>query len=187
MIHSVRFKAVLDTNVIFPVVIRDLLFWFAYYELYTPKWSSNIFDEWKDVMIRKGVPEEEAEKRVSVANKAFPDALVLNYDSLIDKLDLPDQNDRHVLAAAIKTNANIIVTNNLIDFPDFYLNTFGLKAKSADDFLTDIIDLNHRIALRAFKDLVLNKKNPEMDEYQVLESFRINGLVETANYLHALL
>ena len=54
MIHSVRFKAVLDTNVIFPVIIRDLLFWFAYYELYTPKWSEHIFDEWKDVMIRKG-------------------------------------------------------------------------------------------------------------------------------------
>ena len=50
MIHSVRFKAVLDTNVIFPVVIRDLLFWFAYYELYTPKWSDNIFEEWKVVM-----------------------------------------------------------------------------------------------------------------------------------------
>lgn len=187
MIHSVRFKAVLDTNVIFPVVIRDLLFWFAFYELYTPKWSSNIFAEWKDVMMRKGVSEEEAEKRVNVANKAFPDALVLNYDGLIDKLDLPDEKDRHVLAAAIKTNANIIVTNNLKDFPDDYLETFGLKAKSADDFLTDIIDLNHETAVKAFKDLVLNKKNPDMDEYQVLESFRINGLVETANYLHALL
>ncbi|MCA4777432.1 PIN domain-containing protein [Empedobacter stercoris] len=187
MIHSVRFKAVLDTNVIFPVVIRDLLFWFAFYELYTPKWSSNIFAEWKDVMMKKGVSEEEAEKRVNVANKAFPDALVLNYDGLIDKLDLPDEKDRHVLAAAIKTNANIIVTNNLKDFPDDYLETFGLKAKSADDFLTDIIDLNHETAVKAFKDLVLNKKNPDMDEYQVLESLRINGLVETANYLHALL
>lgn len=187
MIHSVRFKAVLDTNVVFPVVIRDLLFWFAHYELYTPKWSSNIFDEWRDVMVRKGVPEEEAKKRVNRANKAFPDALVLNYDGLINNLKLPDENDRHVLAAAIKTNANIIVTNNLKDFPDTYLDTFGLKAKSADDFLTDIIDLNHDTAIEAFKDLVFHKKKPEMDEYQVLESFRINGLLDTANYLHALL
>lgn len=126
MIHSVRFKAVLDTNVIFPLVIRDLLFWFAYYELYTPKWSVNIFDEWKDVMIRKGVSEDEANKRVNVANKAFPDALVLNYDKLIDKLELPDPKDRHVLAAAIKTNANVIVTNNLKDFPELYLENLGL-------------------------------------------------------------
>lgn len=187
MIHSVRFKAVLDTNVIFPVVIRDLLFWFAYYELYTPKWSSNIFDEWKEVMMRKGVSEEEAIKRTNVANKAFPDALVLNYEGLIDKLDLPDIKDRHVLAAAIKTNANVIVTNNLKDFPNAYLDTFGLKAINADDFLTDIIDLNQSTAIKAFRELVLNKKNPEMDEYQVLETFRINGLEDTANYLHSLL
>ncbi|WP_431294600.1 hypothetical protein [Pedobacter sp. P26] len=57
MIHSVRFKAVLDTNVIYPVVIRDLLFWFAHYDLYTPKWGANIFCEWKEVMLRHGVEE----------------------------------------------------------------------------------------------------------------------------------
>ena len=122
MIHSVKFKAVLDTNVIYPIVIRDLLFWFAFYELYTPKWSTTIFREWKDVMIRKDITEEEAEKRVQKANSAFPDALVSNYESLIINLTLPDENDRHVLAAAIKSNADIIVTNNLKDFPKEYLN-----------------------------------------------------------------
>src|SRR5690606_41134080 len=100
---------------------------------------------------------EEAKKRVNIANKAFPDTLVLNYKSLIDKLLLPDEKDRHVLAAAIKTNANIIVTNNLKDFPNDYRDTFDLKVKSADDFLTDIIDLNHETAIKAFKDLVLKK------------------------------
>lgn len=187
MIHSVRFKAVLDTNIIFPVVIRDLLFWFAHYDLYTPKWNAHIFDEWKEVMIRKGVSEQEANKRTNIANLAFPDALVLNYDGIINQLNLPEEKDRHVLAAAIKTNANVIVTNNLKDFPKDYLDSFGLKAISADDFLTDIIDLNHSLALSAFKELVLHKKNPNMNEYQVLESFRINGLTDTANYLHSLL
>ncbi|OIN57043.1 PIN domain-containing protein [Arsenicibacter rosenii] len=187
MIHSVRFTAVLDTNVVFPVVIRDLLFWFAYYDLYTPKWSRTIFDEWQEVMIRKGISEPEAAKRVNKANLAFPDALVRNYESLIPTLALPDEKDRHVLAAAIRANANIIVTNNLKDFPDEYLATFDLKAVAADDFLTDIIDLNHDKALRAFKELVLNKRNPAMDEFAVLESFRRNGLINTANYLHALL
>lgn len=54
MIHSVRFTVVLDTNMIYPVISRDLLLWFAHYDLYTPKWSQKIFDEWKEVMIRKG-------------------------------------------------------------------------------------------------------------------------------------
>ena len=57
MIHSIKFTCVLDTNVIYPIEVRDLLFWFAYYELYTPKWSVHIFDEWKAVMKRKGLPE----------------------------------------------------------------------------------------------------------------------------------
>ena len=107
MIHSVKFTCVLDTNVIFPIEIRDLLFWFAHFELYTPKWSKHIFDEWIDVMQRKGVPEDEINKRISKAHAAFPDALVTNYEALIDSLDLPDEKDRHVLAAAIKTNCRL--------------------------------------------------------------------------------
>ncbi|TZF85615.1 PIN domain-containing protein (plasmid) [Pedobacter sp. BS3] len=187
MIHSVRFKAVLDTNVIYPVIIRDLLFWFAHYDLYTPKWSKQIFIEWERVMEEKGVSKEEIQKRVQIANKAFPDALVNNYDGLLKNLELPDPDDCHILAAAIKINANVIVTNNLKDFPEEYLDSFGLKVKSADDFLTDIIDLNHEQAVTAFKEMVLHKKNPELDEYQVLDMLRKSGLNDTANYLHTLL
>lgn len=134
MIHSIRFTCVLDTNVIIPIEIRDLLFWFAHDDLYTPKWSKHIFDEWEEVMRRKHVSENEIKKRITWANQAFPDAMVENYEVLIDGLELPDVKDRHVLAAAIKTNANLIVTNNLKDFPQGYLATFGLSAKNADDF-----------------------------------------------------
>lgn len=187
MIHSVRFKCVLDTNVIYPLWTRDLLLWFAFYELYTPKWSNNIFKEWINVMKRKGVTEEKAIKRSDVMNKAFPDALVLNYEPLIETLNLPDSDDRHVLAAAIKTNANLIITNNLKDFPQDYLASFGLKAKCPDDFFTDIIDINPELSLQAFRKLVLNKKNPPYDEYDVLDIFRNNGLKDTADYIHSLI
>jgi predicted nucleic acid-binding protein len=187
MIHSVRFTAVLDTNVVYPVIIRDILFWFAHYDLYTPKWSEDIFDEWKKVMMQKGVTITEAEKRISMVNSAFPDALVENYKGLIEHLDLPDRDDRHVLAAAIKTNANLIVTNNIKDFPKEYLQSFGLSAKKADDFLTDIIDINQEQAILAFKEMVLNKKNPKQDEFETLKLLRNAGLFDTANYLHALI
>ena len=187
MIHSVRFICVLDTNVIFPLWIRDLLLWFAYHDLYTIKWSKHIFDEWLDVMIQKGIPKDEALKRTNIVNNAFPDALVENYEPLIDTLELPDDKDKHILAAAIKTNASLIVTNNLKDFPKEYLLSFGLSAKCADDFFTDIIDLNHETSIKAFRDLVLIKKNPPLDEFQVLDIFRKNGLKETADYLHSLI
>ena len=138
-------------------------------------------------MKRKGISEQEAIKRTENANLAFPDAFVTNYSGLIDGLELPDLKDRHVLAAAIKTNANIIVTNNIKDFPEDYLSTFGLSAKTADDFLTDIIDLNPQLALKAFRELVLNRRNPDIDEYEVLDRFRKIGLNDTANFLHSLL
>jgi len=187
MIRSVRLIALLDTNVIYPIISRDLLFWFAYYDLYTPKWSNKIFDEWRVVMIRKGVSESDALNRVNKANLAFPDASVKNYENLIQNLILPDENDRHILAAAIKTNANIIVTNNLKDFPSAYLDSFGLKAKSLDDFFTDIIDLNQEKAFEAFEEMVLNKKNPPLDAFEVLDQIIKINLKDTANYLQALL
>jgi len=187
MIHSIRFTCVLDTNVIIPIEVRDLLFWFAHDDLYTPKWSKHIFDEWEEVMRRKNVSESEIRKRIGWANQAFPDAMVENYEALIEGLTLPDEKDRHVLAAAIKTNANMIVTNNLKDFPEEYLGTFGLSAKNADDFLTETIDLNQEIAVNSFRKLVMNRRNPDLDEYMVLGCLRKNGLEDTANYLHALI
>tara|TARA_R110002050_G_scaffold19260_2_gene55523 strand:+ start:4226 stop:4789 length:564 start_codon:yes stop_codon:yes gene_type:complete len=187
MIHSLRFTCVLDTNVIYPIDIRDLLFWFASYDLFTPKWSKHIFEEWESVMERKDIPLKEIKKRISKAQQAFPDALVENYESIISALTLPDEKDRHVLATAIKTNANVIVTNNIKDFPNEYLFSFGLTAKTADDFLTDTIDLNNELAIEAFRALVLNRTNANLDEFEILNRFRKNGLVDTANYLHALL
>ena len=185
MIHSVRFICVLDTNVIYPIDIRDLLFWFAHYDLYTPKWSEHIFEEWEDVMKRKGVSNEEAKKRITRANLAFPDALVKNYSGLISSLYLPDLKDCHVLASARKTNANVIVTNNVKHFPNEYLESFGLIAKTADDFLTDIIDLNPDQALAAFKEMVFNRRKPNLNEFEMLAILRKRDLKNTADFLHS--
>lgn len=185
MIHSVRFTCVLDTNVIYPIEIRDILLWFADYDLYTPKWSKHIFDEWENVMRRKNIGEEEITRRIQTVQQAFPDAFVENYESLIHGLDLSDKKDCHVLAAAIKTNANIIVTNNLKHFSEAYLASFGLAVKNADDFITDLIDLNPQEAVKAFLEMVSHKRNPPLNELQVLDRLRERGLTQAADYLHS--
>jgi predicted nucleic acid-binding protein len=187
MMHSIRFTAVLDTNVIYPLEIRDLLLWFAYEGLYTPKWSQHIFNEWRNVMKEKNVAEDEIEKSIENVLEAFPDAKVQNYECLVDNLDLPDIDDCHVLAAAIKTNANLIVTNNLKDFPVEYICAYGLCAKLPDEFLPDLIDLFPEKAITAFTELVQIKTRSELDKYEVLDKYRRIGLKDTADYLHALL
>ena len=187
MIRSNHFTCVLDTNVIYPLEVRDVLLWFAHYGLYVPKWTADIFREWDTVMGRKEIDAAERLKRCSRMDEAFPFARVEQYESLIDQLNLPDPDDRHVLAAAIKVNANLIVTNNLKDFPRDYLASFGLRAKSADEFLADVIDLDHETSTAAFRELVLHRRKPAMDEYAVLDAMRRNGLKDTADFLHALL
>ena len=66
---------------------------------------------------------------------AVRDSLVVGYEQLIDSLDLPGKDDRHVLAAAIRSGAQVIVTYNLKDFPAAALDPFGIEAQSPDDFV----------------------------------------------------
>ncbi len=188
MIHSVRFKAVLDTNVLFPMVQRDILLWFAYFDLYTPVWSMHILAEFEKVVREKypNLTESQIRKIVDLPGKAFPFASVRNYESIIDTIELNDPNDRHILAVAIKSNSDVIVTNNLKDFPRKYLQTFEIESKHPDDFLCDIIDIDHLRASEAFHEMVLNKRKPDLNEFEVLDMLRKNNLKNSADFLHSL-
>ena len=74
--------------------------------------------------------------------EAVPDCLVTGYESLIDGLELPDEGDRHVLAAAIRSQAQAIVTFNLKDFPASILDSHDIEALHPDDFLLGLMDLS---------------------------------------------
>ena len=84
MIHSVKFTCLLDTNVIYPIQTRDMLLWFAHYELYTPKWSPHIFEEWANVMRRKKVEEHE----MSYCNKLNAEELEKDWFAADDKVGI---------------------------------------------------------------------------------------------------
>jgi len=184
-ISSIKFIAVLDTNVIYPVKVRDLIFTMADMHAFTIKWSKNIFKEWEAVMKKKGMEEKIIQRQLNNASLAFPDALVENYEHIMEILNLPDPDDRHVMAAAIKTNANVIVTNNVKDFPLEYLKSFNLDVKTPDEFLCDAVDLNLKAAMQAFKNMVAKYKNPPMDEMEVLVDLRKKYFPKTMAYLYS--
>jgi predicted nucleic acid-binding protein len=105
--------------VLYPAPLRDLLMHLAVTDVVRARWTESIHDEWiRSVLAdRPDLTREQLERTRSLMNTHVRDALVEGYESLIPGLTLPDPEDRHVLAAAIRAGASVIVTFNLRDFP----------------------------------------------------------------------
>ena len=127
-----KLSVFLDACVVFPTYLRDTLLCIAEPCLYIPYWSQKIFDEATHKLVTKGIKTvESARDFEAIINQAFPEAMVEVPVWLVDTMtNVPS---RHVLAA-VTTQVNVIVTNNLRNFKAQNL-PIGLKAQSPDDFL----------------------------------------------------
>ena len=125
MAGSARFTAILDANVLYPQLIRDTLLSLAVERLYHARWSATIHAEWT-LNLAKDRPELAAKLPLVVErmNASVPDCLVTNYEKLANSIELPDPDDRHVVAAAIVGHADAIVTFNTKDFPATVLQPY---------------------------------------------------------------
>ncbi|MFC3496005.1 hypothetical protein [Glycomyces rhizosphaerae] len=108
------------------------------------------------------------------------DCLVEGYEPLIDALNLPDKDDRHVLAAAIACRANTIVTFNLKDFPSECLAPFGIEAWSPDEFLLEMIDLDAKRVWGCLQRIADLRRTPPATIEDVLGQLEQSGLIEAA-------
>lgn len=129
-------KLLLDTCVIYPTVMREMLLGVAKTGAFTPLWSARILEEWARAA-RKIVPDGEAQARAEIAlvKAAWPKAEVTWRPSLEARLYLPDAADIHVLAAAIDGSADAIITLNRKDFPRHILAEEGLERQDPDSLL----------------------------------------------------
>ena len=112
-------------------------------------------------------------------NAHVRDCLVTGYESLIPALTLPDPDDRHVLAAAIRAGADLIVTFNLKDFPAGALAPYGIKARHPDEFLQLQLDLAVNIVCAAAKRHRASLRNPPKDVDAYLATLEAQGLAQT--------
>ncbi|RYY38600.1 MAG: PIN domain-containing protein [Chitinophagaceae bacterium] len=185
MIHSWRLTELLDANVLYPAPVRDILLHLASLDLYKPKWSSEIQDEWirNLLMKRPDLTDESLQKTKSAMNSAFPDADVDDFESLIQGIQLPDEDDRHVVAAAIKGRVDVIVTSNLKDFPEAELSKYELEVQSPDEFISNLINLDRKICLKALENQVKSLTNPPKTREEVLETLTTCGLTRTVDLL----
>ena len=109
---------------------------------------------------------------------AFPEANVENYASLIPGIILPDPNDRHVVAAAIRSKADVIVTYNLKDFPRSIETEYDIQVQHPDVFLSFVFDLHPEKAKEGINKLVQRLKNPKKSHDEVLETLSKSDLKE---------
>ena len=133
--------AIYDANVLYPAPIRDLFLRIAQSGLVFARWAEMIHDEWVRNLLEnnpKMNPESIARTR-RLMNEAVRDCLVTGYEGLIDTVDLPDPDDRHVLAAAIHADARAIITYNLKDFPDETLSRHGIESLHPDELLSSLV------------------------------------------------
>ncbi len=138
-----EYAALLDACVLAPMPLCDTLLRLAEHPaFYRPLWSEEILQEVGNVLENKfGYTWKQRDRRLDAMRKAFPEAAV-KLPVKLDSFDCPDKDDRHVLAAAVRGQANAIVTNNTKDFPEECLEQYGLLCQTPDEFLLHQFYLN---------------------------------------------
>jgi len=180
-----NFTALYDACVLYPAPLRDFLLRLAMTELFRARWTDDIHDEWiRNVLKnRNDLAAEQLDRTRQLMNRAVPDCLVTGYETLIDGLELPDQDDRHVLAAAIRAHAGVIVTFNLGDFPAAALEKYGVEAQHPDEFIGHLLDLNPGAVCHAARMQRQSLKNPPKSPQEFLDTLLQQGLAGTVAQL----
>jgi len=179
------FTAVFDANVLYPAPLRDLLMWLGLSGLFRARWTAQIHHEWKRNLLkdRSDISAEQLDRTSALMDAAIPDALVTGYEPLCAGISLPDPDDRHVLAAAIRCKADVVVTFNLKDFPRNVLISYDIEAIHPDDFIADLIDLDQAAVLHAAQSQFRSLKKPPMTAQAYLDLLLRQGLNQTAKLL----
>jgi predicted nucleic acid-binding protein len=153
--------------------------------LFRAKWTNEIHEEWiRNVLKdRSDLNRNQLERTRDLMNEHVLDCVVESYEELIPSLKLPDENDRHVLAAAIRCKADVIVTFNLKDFPSEELNKYDIEPQHPDDFVHNLFDLDNAAVVSAVKRHRASLKNPPIEVDQFLSTLEKQGLAKTVDEL----
>ena len=184
MAGSSRYTVILDANVLYPQLLRDTLLSLAGENLYQARWSATINDEWVR-NLAKNKPEiaDRLPAVVKLMCDSVPDCLVTHYEKLAGSIDLPDPDDRHVVAAAIVGHADAIVTFNMKDFPSAVLQLYGIEVQHPDEFVVNQLQLQKIQALSAIKKMRARWTNPARSAQELITAFELRGLPLTADLL----
>ena len=180
-----NFTAFYDANVLYPAELRNLLMHLAMTGLFRARWSDGVHEEWITALLRNrpDLSREKLERTRTLMDKHATDALVTGYEDLIEGLQLPDPDDRHVLAAAILGRADVIVTVNVRDFPADILTPFEIEAQHPDEFILHLLGLAPGVVVEAARRHLESLKNPAKTVEEYLRTLETQGLTQTVSVL----
>lgn len=180
-----NFTVVYDACVLYPAPLRDFLMWLALTDLFKARWTNEIHDEWmRNVLLnRPDLTVSQLTRTKNLMNANVRDCLVTGYKSLIPALELPDPGDRHVLAAAIRCNADVIVTFNLQDFPSQCLAPYRIEAQHPDDEVLHLMDSSPAAVCGAAARQRKTLKNPPKTDDEYLDTQLMQGLPQSVALL----
>lgn len=184
--------ALYDACVLYPAPLRDLLLQLATTGLFRAKWTDAIHEEWMRNVLknRRDLTRDQLERTRRLMNAGVADCLVDGYQHLIETIALPDDDDRHVVAAAVFAKADVIVTVNLRDFPARALMPHNLAAVHPDDFISSQLALDTVTVTDVVRTCCSRLRNPPKtveDYLRILEAQQLRrsvaGLAEYAAIL----
>jgi len=185
-----RYTAFVDACVLANVLRRNVLLTLAEAEFFRLRWSRPVMDETRrairDILNKLPDADERAERACAMMEAAFEDAMVDGFEDLLTACRvLPDLKDTHVLAAALKTRADVLVTDNLKHFPSEKLASFNIEVRSADEFFADTIELSVGTAVGALKMMRSGFQRPALTVDDLFVRMEAQGLVATVDILRA--
>lgn len=175
------FVAVLDANVLYPFRIRDVLLTFSQHGLFRARFTDCIINEWVRSLIgNKPGAAASVRAQEKIIREKFSECFVSGYQHLINGLVLPDPDDRHVLAAAIRCSAQVIVSWNAKHFPADILAKHDVELLTPDDFLVNTFDIYPTDCAQALKAVRTRYNNPQFNPSQFLMDLTRNNLPKLA-------
>lgn len=174
------FPALFDTNVLFGFHLNDVILGLAERGLFRPLWSERILEELSKNLTEHGVPDPNVKRRVTAMRHAFPDATVRGFEDLIGTMT-NDPKDRHVLAAGIRANCEVLVTFNLKDFPDESVDAYDIEIVHPDTFLLDQLDLYPGPTVGVLRQLIADYSTPALAMEDLLVRLADAGVPDFAS------
>lgn len=176
-----------DANVLYSALLRDLLIRLALAGLCEVHWSDEVQDEWARNLLAVRPDRAQALARTrALMERALPQARCHGYEGLIPGLALPDPDDRHVLAAALHSGADVLLTFNLKDFPVASVPGDVLLVTHPDPWLVEVMDQDEELTLTVVRELLAALRSPPLQMAELAEALDRLTLTRTAEVIRIL-